>query len=146
MRSLASFLLLCSVSFAQAPPPKDARGCQDPQVLTRLPGCWILRCRTAQYNQAQLQTAKNQKTPVEGAFEEVAYACPREVSGIQIARNAESALLKSGYKIVHKDNYFTTRYWVTAQSGPQWVGVTVSNNSYDVTTVKVKELEVAMQA
>lgn len=129
-------------------PAADKAGCHDPKVLSRLPGCSIARCRTAPYEQAELDTAKTGKriTVVEGEFEEVHYRCPAETAGIQIQKNAEGALRQAGYDVVFMNAYGTTRFWVTGRKGPQWVAVYAERGNYRVTAVKAKELEQVMEA
>jgi OmpA-OmpF porin, OOP family len=145
MKYLALFSCLSSLAFAQAP-PKDKPGCADSPVLTRLTGCWILRCRTSQYDVAKMPVAKGQQKDVEGELQQVGYACPADASGLQIQRNAEAAFLQSGYRIVFKDAYATTRFWLTAQSGPQWATLYSEGRGYNLTTVKTKPMEQSMQA
>lgn len=137
-------------AFAQAP-PKDAKGCTDPAVLTRMTGCTIRSCRTSAYDVAKMPTAKTgeRTTAVEGQLQSVVYSCTTDISGLQIARNAENALQASGYKILFTDSYGTTRYWVTARNGAQWVTVHSEGGvqrGYDVVAVKTKEMEQEMQA
>jgi outer membrane protein OmpA-like peptidoglycan-associated protein len=129
-------------------PATDKLGCHDPKALSRMPGCWIDRCRTAPYEQAQIDTAKvgTRTTAVEGEFEQVHYRCPAETAGIQIHRNAEGALRQAGYDVVFTNAYATTRFWVTGRKGPQWVAVYAERANYTVTAVKAKELEQVMQA
>ena len=144
------FLLLALLLLPMVPDQKpDRAGCQDPKALSRLPGCWIDRCRTAPYEQAKLETARTgpqRTTAVEGEFEEVHYTCPPETAGVQIFKNAEGALRQAGYEVVFTNTYATTRYWVTGRKGPQWVGVYAERANYTVTAVKTKELEQEMQA
>jgi outer membrane protein OmpA-like peptidoglycan-associated protein len=61
-------------------------------------------------------------------------------------RTAENAFKAAGFKIVFTDRYFTTRFYVTAQKGPQWAYVAADGNSYELYTVKAKEMEQAMKA
>ncbi len=141
---------IVALAFAQAP-PKDAKGCTDPAVLTRMTGCTIRSCRTSAYDVAKMPTAKTGErlTAVEGQLQSVAYSCTTDISGLQIARNAENALQASGYKILFTDSYGTTRYWVTARNGAQWVTVHSEGGvqrGYDVVAVKTKEMEQEMQA
>jgi outer membrane protein OmpA-like peptidoglycan-associated protein len=150
MRLATLFLLACSLAAAQPPakPPKDKAGCADPKVLTRMPGCAIYTCRSAAYDMADVPVGNRgrDKKTLEGALEVVKYSCPPTTSALEVVRNAEGALQASGYNIVHKDKYYTTRFWVTAQSGPQWVYVYASGREYEVTAVKTKEMEQVMEA
>ena len=145
MKHFAVLFCLSSLAFGQTP-PKDRPGCQDSPVLTRLTGCWIVRCSNSQYQAAKMRIAKQQEKAVEGELQQIGYACPADASGLQIQRNAEAAFQQAGYKIVFKDAYFTTRYWLTAQSGPQWATLYTEGRGYNLTTVKEKQMEQTMQA
>lgn len=145
MKYVAVFFFVSSLAFAQAP-PKDRPGCEDSSVLTRLTGCWIVRCRTSQYDIAKMPVAKRQEKDVEGELQQVWYGCPADASGLQIQKNAEAAFLRSGYRILFKDMYGTTRFWLTAQSGPQWATLYTEGKGYNILTVKVKQMEQSMQA
>lgn len=137
---------MCMSAFAQAPRP-DAKGCQDPAILSRLTGCTILRCDKREYNIHKMPVGKpNKFQEVEGAYEQVHYGCPAGTSGIQTFRNAENALKAKNYQIVYTDNYFNTRFTLTAKQGPQWVTVYADGQNYSVTAVRQKELEQKMQA
>lgn len=147
MRHVAVLFCFAALTFAQAP-PKDKPGCQDSPALSRLTGCWIVRCRTSQFDIAKMPVAKRpaQEKEVEGELQQVWYGCPADTSGLQIQRNAEAAFLRAGYKILFKDMYFTTRFWLTAQSGPQWATVYAEARGYNILSVKTKPMEQSMQA
>jgi outer membrane protein OmpA-like peptidoglycan-associated protein len=149
---LCLMLVAGPTAFAQAPAPApDAKGCQDSKVLSRLPGCRILRCRTAQYDMYEMPVGKPagkpiQKQAIEGQLEHLEYACAKEASALEIERNAENAFKAAGFQILFTDRYFTTRFYVTAQNGPQFAYVAAVNSGYELTTVKTKEMEQEMKA
>ncbi len=146
MRQLTILLFACAIAFAQAPRP-DAKGCKDPAILSRLTGCWIARCSQNDYNVYKMPVGKpNKFEDVEGAFEEVRYACPQGVSSLQVFRNAENALKAKGYEVVYTDNYGNVRFTLTAKRGPQWVKVYSDGPSYVLSAVLKKQMEQAMQA
>ena len=142
-----SGLFLSPCAFSQAP-PKDKAGCEDSKVLTRLPGCWILRCNSSEYNAADLRVSS--KPPLnkhlEGAYQQVAYGCPRTISGVQIWRESQDAFRKAGFTQIFEDNYGNTRLTVTVQKDAQWANLYAETGGYTLTTVKVKEIERVMQA
>lgn len=139
-------LSLVTLALAQAPRP-DVKGCKDPAILSRMPGCSIVRCEQKEYNVSKMPVGKpNKFEDVEGEYEKVAYVCPREVSGIQTFRNAENAVKAKGYQVVFTDNYSNVRFTLTARQGPQWVTVYSDGPEYTVTAVKRKALEQQMQA
>jgi outer membrane protein OmpA-like peptidoglycan-associated protein len=146
MRNLIVLFSVCAFAFAQPQRP-DARGCQDPSILSRMTGCTILRCEQKDYNIFKMPIGKpNKFQDVEGAFEKVGYVCPAGVSGLQTFRNAENALKGKGYQVVYTDNYSNVRFTLTAKQGEQWVSVYSAGVEYTVTAVKQKQMEQQMQA
>ena len=146
MKPLILCITIGTIAFAQAPRP-DAKGCQDPAVLSRIPSCSILRCENKEYNAHKMPIGKpNKFQDVEGEFQRVEYTCPAGISGIQIYRNAENALKAKGYQVVYTDNYSNVRFTVTGRQGPQWITVYADGPHYTLTAVKQKELEQQMQA
>jgi outer membrane protein OmpA-like peptidoglycan-associated protein len=75
------------------------------------------------------------------------YRCPKEKSALELGRNTENALKAAGYQI-HYTNVYTggSRFWMTAQKGGQWVKIAVVSDSYELVTVKQKEMEQVMKA
>ncbi|HVX66272.1 MAG TPA: OmpA family protein [Bryobacteraceae bacterium] len=150
MKPTLLLLLFAFVAQPQSLGP-DGRGCKDSAILSRFPGCRLLRCRAMQYNmhpmpvfEADGKTVKKQ--PVEGEFEELVYQCPRDISPIQLYRNTENALKAVGYNVRYTHSYFTTRYYLTAQKGPQWVNFSSEGSGYTLVMVKTKELEQVVKA
>ncbi len=147
MKLTSLAVLTFFITFAQAPPAKDRAGCQDSKVLSRMPDCRIHFCQNMEYNAFEFPVGKaNQKKTVEGEYELLKFSCPATISGLQIHRNAENALKSAGYNIVYTYVYGTTRYYLTAQKGPQWAHVYATKGAYDLTTVKAKEMVQAMEA
>ena len=69
MRYLIVFFSLSTFGLAQAPRP-DAKGCEDPAILSRLTGCWIASCQKKEYNIHNMPIGKpNKFQNVEGAYE-----------------------------------------------------------------------------
>ncbi len=147
MKRLVLALSCTALALAQTPRP-DAKGCKDPAILSRLPGCWILRCTVQDYNIHKMPISN--KVPrtqdVEGAFEKLDYGCPAGTSPIQLFRNAENALKGKGYQVVYTDNYFNARFTLTARQGPQWITFYAAGTDYQIVAVKQKALDQQMQA
>jgi OmpA-OmpF porin, OOP family len=147
-----TFLILLFVLVAQTQNlGPDGPGCKDSATLSRFPGCRLVRCRLAQYDmhempvrQADGKTVK--KEAVEGEFENLVYACPRDASQLQLYRNAENALKAVGYTVRYADHYFNTRYYMTAQKGPQWVHFSTEGAGYELYIVKTKAMEQVVKA
>lgn len=137
---------LCMASMALAA-DADRPGCKDSAVLTRMQGCTIARCDYKDYNEALMPLkAGDRQHVVEGEFEKIHYRCPAGTSPLQIIRNVEGALKAAGFAVLYSDKYFTTRYWATGKKGVQWVYAYSDGVAYELTTVKVKEMEQVMQA
>jgi OOP family OmpA-OmpF porin len=139
---------LIAVQVQAASDPKDRPGCQDSPLLTRMTGCWTYQCDKKSYHTYLMPIVKNDnKNNVEGEYEFVRYECPGSMSGLEIIRNAEAALKKSGYKLLYSDNDATGgTHQITARSGPQWVYVFARNKEYEIRTVKTKQMEQVMEA
>ena len=149
MRTLFLCLAVCSCSvWAQAPTPPDAKGCVESKVVTRMPGCFILRCDSKDYSVAEIpRTASERGHQVEGEFEHTVYHCPSGKSPLELGRNTETALKNAGFNILYTDVYSGgARFYMTAQKGGQWVKLTVVSDAYDLTTVKQKQMEQVMTA
>ncbi len=137
-----------SVAWAQAPAPADAKGCVESKVVTRMPGCVILRCEHKDYNLADMPRKLDERGhQVEGEYEYTAYRCPREKSPLELGRNTEAALKSAGFNILYTYVYGGgARFYMTARKGGQWVKLTVVSDAYELTAVKEKQMEQAMTA
>lgn len=143
LRAAACSLAVCALAPAQADNPK----CHESKTVTRMPGCVILRCEYKDYNVAEMPMKRGDKTTVEGDFERTIYRCPKEKSPLELGRNTEGALKNAGFTIHYSYVYGSgARYYMTAQKGAQWVNLVVMGDSYDLTTVKQKQMEQVMTA
>lgn len=133
---------------AQAPAPRDAAGCAESKIVTRMPGCTILRCETKDYAAAAMPRGKSERNhQVEGQLDRTVYRCPAGKSPLELGRNTETALRNAGFQILFTDVYAGgARFYMTAQKGPYWVNLGVVSDAYDLTVVKQKEMEQAMTA
>ena len=140
--------LVASAVWAQTPARPDAKGCTVSKVVSRMPGCYIASCDRKDYNVADMPRTKNERGhQVEGEFEYTRYVCPKEKSPLELGRNTENALKDAGFKIHYTDVYTGgKRFWMTAQKDAQWVWLQVVGDSYDLTTVKEKQMEQVMTA
>ncbi len=149
MRSILLCFLVCSCSvWAQAPTPPDAKGCSENKVVTRMPGCFIMRCDSKDFSTAEMpRKASERGHQVEGEFEATVYRCPSGKSPLELGRNTEAALKNAGFNILYTDVYSGgARFWMTAQKGSQWVKLYVVSDAYELTTVKQKQMEQVMTA
>jgi OOP family OmpA-OmpF porin len=139
----------CSfATFAQAPAQADRPGCAENKVVTRMPGCVILRCDNKDYATAAMPRTKGERGhEVEGELDHTVYRCPSSKSPLELGRNTEAALKNAGFKILYTDVYGGgARFYMTAQKGPHWVNLAVVSDAYDLTVVKQKQMEQAMTA
>ena len=149
MKSLFLCLALCSLAArAQAPAMADSKGCVESKVVTRMPGCVIIRCDYKDYAAADMPRTKNERNHlIEGELERTVYRCPRGKSPLELGRNTEAALKNAGFNILYTDVYAGgARFYMTAQKGPQWVHLYVVSDSYDLWAVKQKEMTQVMKA
>lgn len=146
MRLLLTLCFLAaSASQAQT---TDAKGCVEPKVLSRMPGCVIARCDHKDFQTAEMaRTASERGHMVEGEYEMVVYRCPKEKSPLELGRNTEAALKNVGFQIHYTRVYGPgTRFWLTAQKGAQWVKLAVVGDAYEMVAVKEKQMEQVMTA
>jgi OOP family OmpA-OmpF porin len=149
MRSLILCLAVCSCSaWAQAPTPPDAKGCVENKVVTRMPGCFILRCDHQDYSVADIpRTVSERNHKVEGELEATVYRCPAGKSPLELGRNTETALKNAGFNILYTDVYSGgARFYMTAQKDGQWVKLYVVSDAYELTAIKQKQMEQVMTA
>jgi OmpA-OmpF porin, OOP family len=83
---------------------------------------------------------------IEGQFEMTAYRCPANKSPLELGRNTEAALKNAGFTIHYSFPYGSSRFYMTAQKGSQWVKTYIVTDGYELTTVKEKEMEQVMTA
>ena len=92
--------------WAQVPAPADAKGCVESKVVTRMPGCFILRCDHKDFSSAEMPRTKAERGhQVEGEFESTVYRCPSGKSPLELGRNTEAALKNAGFNILYTDVY-----------------------------------------
>lgn len=137
-----------SAVVAQAPARPDAKGCKENSVVTRMPGCVIVRCDHSDHNTAEMPRTKGERGhQVEGELESTVYRCPTDKSPLELGRNTEAALKSAGFQILYTDVYGSGgRFWMTAQKAGQWVKLYVVSDAYELTAVNEKPMEQAMTA
>ena len=137
-----------SVVCAQGTAPTDRKGCVESKVVSRMPGCVILRCDHKDFNAADMpRTQPERGHMVEGEYESTVYRCPVGKSVLELGRNTEAALKNAGFNILYTYVYGAGgRFYMTAQKGGQWVKLAVVSDAYELTTVKEKQMEQVMTA
>jgi len=97
--------MLAIPCFAQ--PHKDAAGCADHPLLTRLPDYWIESCVQKQFDAYKFTLPQGQTSQVEGQFWNIRYQPPAGLttkpSTLQVLRNVENAVKQIGATVVATD-------------------------------------------
>jgi outer membrane protein OmpA-like peptidoglycan-associated protein len=120
--------------------------------MSRMTGCGIYECSKKDFDSADLIMNKASETKTfEGEVEALKFICPANTSQLQILRNAEAALRKSGYTIVFSGKHQNHDMpLITAQKGAQWIQIQTANfnefPTYEHTSVLVKEMAQEMSA
>src|SRR3954467_13329404 len=113
----------CLAAPAFAQPKKDASGCPDHPLLTRLPDYWISSCVHKQFDGYKFSVAKT-SSQVEGEFWEIRYLPPDSMttkpSTLQMIRNVENAMKQVGGKTIYSDGQKVTMT-LTNQDKELWV-------------------------
>jgi outer membrane protein OmpA-like peptidoglycan-associated protein len=132
----------------------DNEGCKDSKLLTRMPRCRISECVAKDFDSAEFLVGRAGEDwltkPLEGKIEVLDYECAQNVSPLNVARNIEGALRKSGYKIVFSGKGPSDEPTVSGHNGAQWVQVRAWVNGdipcYTQTTVLVQEMAQTVEA
>ena len=150
-------VLLAAPAFAQDPATEpDEEGCKDSKLVTRMKGCRILSCSTKDFDAVDVVSGKYDepkgeypRRTLEGSVEIVDYVCLKSLSGLQIARNAESAVKAAGFTVVASTRV-NDEHYVTAQKGAQWIEFLAEGWNdqfhYRQTAVLVKAMEQSIVA
>ena len=111
-RSIVLLGLALSISapastLAGAPQGKDAAGCQDHPLFSRMPTYWIHHCVAKEFDAYEFLLAKGQKERVEGRLWKISYypqaSATSKPSELQILRNFEAAVAKAGGKSLYAE-------------------------------------------
>jgi OOP family OmpA-OmpF porin len=145
------FVLVAVPAFAQTP-GVDENDCKPSPLLSRMTGCGVYQCEKKDFDAFDVVTNKESETKsLEGEVEHLKFVCPANTSHLQLQRNTEAALKKSGYTIVFSGKHQNhDNPVVTAQKGAQWIQVQTSQwnefPTYEQTAVLVKEMAQEMSA
>ena len=112
MRRTSSVLLGILLTLVAAAPlaaqHKDATGCKDHPLLTRIPDYWIESCTVKQFDAYAFMIAGGKTTRVEGQFTNIRYQPPASLttkpSTLQVLRNVETAIKQIGGTVVATDS------------------------------------------
>jgi outer membrane protein OmpA-like peptidoglycan-associated protein len=125
---------------------EDEPGCKDTVLVARLTGCNIIQCTTKEYDAIDMQVGATadgaaQTEVADGSSEVLYYLCPGKLSPSTIAKQNESALTKSGFKLVFNGKDNDEFPVVTLNKEDQWVQVsTYVYNTYSAYVVSAVKL------
>lgn len=147
MKLLIWGLIAATALLSAQPAARDAAGCTESKVISRMPGCMIQRCENKDFASALMPRDQSDRTTrVEGQLERIIYKCPATTSPLELGRNTEAALKNAGFQVLFTFVYGNgARFYMTANKGPYWVYLSVIDY-YDITIVKQKEMEQQMTA
>jgi OmpA-OmpF porin, OOP family len=118
---LLSLALLSAPALAQ----KDAAGCKDHPLLSRIPDYWIQSCVLKQFDGYKFMVGGSKQSQVEGQFWNIRYLPPpgmtTKPSTLQLLRNVENAVKKVGGSVVASDSSKTTMKLAAADGKELWI-------------------------
>lgn len=121
--AVALFMALPALSPCQS---KDATGCKDHPLFTRMPDYWIQACVERTFDAYEFLVAKGKKERVEGRFSRISYYPQAKVnpkpSELQIMRNFENAVKALGGTSVYAEKSVET-FRVSREDKEYWVEV-----------------------
>lgn len=98
------FVIAAAGTGAAQPLQKDATGCKDHELFTRMPDSWIHSCIEKTFDVHEFLTSAKDKIAVEGRLWRISYypqaSAKTKPSELQILRNFENAVAKLGGKSV----------------------------------------------
>lgn len=148
---VAVFMFVAVPVFAQTP-GVDENDCKPSPLMSRMTGCGVYDCSKKDFDSFDVVINKAGETKtLEGEVDHVKLVCAASTSHLQLQRNAEAALRKSGYTIIFSGKHESANEpAVTAQKGAQWIQVQTSQwnefPTYEQTGVLVKEMAQEMTA
>jgi OOP family OmpA-OmpF porin len=134
---LTILLLFTTTAVAEQ---KDATGCKDHPLFTRMPGSWIHHCSEKTFDAFAFPVAKGKVESVEGRKWVLSYYPQADLkekpSELQIDRNFENAVAKLGGSVVFADR--SRRTFKLVQNGREfWIDLTAEfTGKYGLTIVE----------
>jgi len=100
------FVVVLMGGFAFAQEKKDAKGCKDHPLFTRMPGTYISECKSTEFDAMKWYDPDTQgktEVQVEGKYYYIYYRNQKEFEGkrsdLQVSRNYSNAMKKIGGKV-----------------------------------------------
>jgi outer membrane protein OmpA-like peptidoglycan-associated protein len=146
---LAVLAAACVAAPVMAQPKKDAAGCSDHPLLTRLPDYWIESCTQKQFDSYKFAVGKT-TSAVEGKFWNLRYQPPAGLqtkpSALQVLRNVETAIKRVGGTVVASDSSKETLK-LTNEGKELWIEVWADyTGKYILTVVEKAAMEQQLTA
>lgn len=136
------FLSLGALCSAQEDTPKDAEGCKDSPLITRMPGSIISSCDHKEFDQIDLPAGKNaqgevQQKHLEGEIWTWGYGNRPGMSELQVFRNMQAALRKGGFQIMFESSPED----ISAHKGGTWIYIENRGEYYNQTVITEKQMQ-----
>jgi hypothetical protein len=135
-------LMAWNIAHAQ----KDAEGCKDHPLFTRMPNFYLSDCEEKDFDKAEFRDEKGKTIEVEGKLHRADYWIRegyKAPSDLHILRNFQNAIKKIGGVVVKELLNFNETYLKLSKGGKRyWVIVDTSNNGqhYELTIVEKAEM------
>ena len=149
--ALALFCTVAAPVFAEREP--DEEGCKDSPLVQRFPGARLFACDDKEFDQINLDVGVGAdkdlvNKQLEGRVQGWRYTVDEKKTGIQIARNFEAALKKSGARIVVGAGDSANPWEVTAlfEKEKVYVNISTGGGDYTQTVVTVKAMVQEVEA
>lgn len=99
-----TMMLLALLCLAAALPAraegKDADGCRDPRLVSRIPGAYISECTVHGYDEIPIPTSEEGPRETVAGTATVHRYYVLDKSAVQVVRNYQAALAKAGFALV----------------------------------------------
>jgi len=137
--SLLPLAVLCFALPVRAQ-QKDATGCKDHPLFSRMPNSWIHHCTAKEFDAHEFNVGKGKKERVEGRLWTISYypqaSASTKPSELQILRNFEAAVAKAGGTSLFADKARET-FRLTVDGKEVWVDLTAEfTGKYGFTIVE----------
>ncbi len=134
LSAAASLVLLCAAASAQ---DKDAKGCADSPLITRIPGSVIASCNHKDDDVFDYRLADGTYKHAEGDLTRIEYRFPASVSFGQVLRNLSTALHTAGYKF--EEDPIKTQNDFVVDMGKTWIKFDFFGNRDGMREIILKE-------
>ena len=142
--NLSRALLLLTLAGTSAFAGVDKAGCADhPLIPTRMPGYWLEKCKTMEFDGYDFFTAKPPKHREEGKLTVLTYAIDRkdEQSALAVVRNFENAIKNAGGTVTAIDLNRRVNGKVVVDGKEIWVEAEKGNGKIWLNIIEKQAME-----